>query len=92
MFPLVQGSARSTVPFNALMSSAAPFMTSVSGLIWRFVMYWCLKNCIADPCRSRFDNVDVETPIMLHQSADAVTNLTVYIPGTSVFGFDVCHH
>jgi hypothetical protein len=50
------------------------------------------KYRVADPCRSRFDNVHVETPMMLHRSADAVPNLTVDIPGASVLWVDVCHH
>ena len=30
--------------------------------------------------------------MMFHRGADAVPNLAVYIPGSSVFLFDVCHH
>jgi hypothetical protein len=36
--------SRDTVPFSALVSSAAAFSTNVSGVTWGFVMYWCLKN------------------------------------------------
>ena len=50
------------------------------------------KYRVADPCRSRFDDVHVEAPVVLHGSADAVPDLAVDIPGTSVFWFDVCHH
>ena len=41
---------------------------------------------VADPCRSRFEDVHVETPMIVHGSADAVPDLAVDIPGTSVFG------
>ena len=50
------------------------------------------KYRVADPCRSRFDDVHFETPVVLHGSAYVVPNLAVDIPGTSVFWFDVCHH
>jgi hypothetical protein len=30
--------------------------------------------------------------MVLHRSANVETDLAVYIPCTSVFGFDVCHH
>jgi hypothetical protein len=35
---------RETAPLNALVSSDAAFMTSVSGVTYGFIMYWCLKN------------------------------------------------
>ena len=47
---------------------------------------------VADPCRSRFDDVHVETLVVLHGSAYVVPYLAVNIPGTSVFWFDVRHH
>ncbi len=30
--------------------------------------------------------------MVLHRSSDAEANLAVYVPGLSVFGFDVYHH
>ena len=50
------------------------------------------KYQVADPCCSRFDDVHVETPMMLHRRANAVSNLSVDIPGMSVLWFDVRHH
>jgi hypothetical protein len=36
--------SRDTVPFRALVSSAAALSTNVSGVTCGFVIYWCLKN------------------------------------------------
>ncbi len=35
------------VPFNALVRSNAAFMTSVLGVTYEFVIYWCLKNTVS---------------------------------------------
>ena len=50
------------------------------------------EDCIANPCCSRFGNVDGETLMVLHRS---VPMLKPALPCTSqvrLFGFDVCHH
>ncbi len=39
--------SRETVPFKTLVSSAAALMTSVSSVIWGFVIYLCLKNTLS---------------------------------------------
>ncbi len=48
------------------------------------------ENCIANQCCSCFDDVDFETPMVLHRNANAEADFAVHVPGRSVFGFDVC--
>ena len=45
------------------------------------------KYRVADPRRSRFDDVHIEATMVLHRSADAVPDLAVDIPGRLFFGF-----
>ncbi len=50
------------------------------------------KYQIANPCCSRFHNVDVETPMVLHPHADVESYVPVYVPRWTIFGFDVSHN
>ncbi len=50
------------------------------------------EHCVTDSCHPGFQNVDVETLVMLHCCSDVENGVHVNVPELSVLGFDVGHH